>query len=99
MTAQNERAVVYSVECENPLVTYSKNRLIHNQRILLAKSFSSFEYSCKAFLFPPDTKSKTTGTFSMRPSLQCAMQIEVPYYGSDVGRADKCNHCEGTTLL
>ena len=61
--------------------------------MLLAKSIPSFEYSCGAFLFPSDTKSKTVGRLYIRPSLQCAMQIEVPYHGSNVGRTDKCSHC------
>ena len=93
MTAQNARAVFYCIECEKPWVVYSKNKRNHNQRMLLAKSISSFQYSCRAFLFPPYAKSKTAGTLSIPPSLQCAMQIEDHYYGSDVGRADKCSYC------
>ena len=99
MTALNARKVVYYVEYEKPRVTYSKNKLNHNQRMLLAKSISSFENSCGAFLFPPDKKSKTTGTLCIRPSLQCAMQIEVPYYGSNVGKADKCSHPGGNNTV
>ena len=72
MTAQNARAVVYCVECEKAQVTYSKNKLNHNQHMLLAKSISSLEHSCGAFLFPPDTKSKTAGSLCIYPSLQCA---------------------------
>ena len=35
----------------------------------------------------------------VRPSLQCAMQIEIPYYGLDVGRADKCSHSGGNDAV
>ena len=61
--------------------------------MLLAKSISSFEYSSGAFLFPSNTKSKTAGRLCICPSFQCAIQIEVPYHGSNVGIADKCSHC------
>ena len=61
--------------------------------MLLTKSISSFEYSCGSSLFSPDTKSKTVGTLCIHPLLQCTMQIEVPYYGSNVVRANKCSHC------
>ena len=95
MTAQTARAVIVCVECEKPRVVYSKTRLNNNQRVLLAKTMSSFEYSCGSFLFPPSEKGKTAQTLCIRPNLQCAMQIELPYYGSEVGRADKCSHCGG----
>ena len=29
----------------------------------------------------------------LRPNLQCAMQIELCYYGADIGRKDLCSHC------
>ena len=90
MTAQKAKAVVYCVECEKPRVIYFKNKLNHNQCMLLVKSISTSEHSCEAFLFSPDTKSITAGTLCILPSLQFTMQIDVPYYGSDVGRADKC---------
>ena len=99
MTAQNARAVVYCVECEKLQVIYSKNKLNHNQRVLLVKSISSFEYLCRAFLFSPNKMSKTAGTLRMRPSLQCAMQIDVPHYVWDVGRADKCSYCGGNNAV
>ena len=99
MTAQNAKPVVYHVEYEKPWVIYSKNKLNHNQCMQLAKSITSFEYSCGVFLFPPDTKSKTAGTLCIHPSLQGAMQIEVPYYGSDVGRAVKCSHWGGNSAV
>ena len=95
MTAQTARAVIVCVECEKPRVIYSKTKLNNNQRILLAKTMSSYEYSCGSYLFPPSEKAKTAKTLCIRPSLQCAMQIEVPFYGSEVGRADKCSHCGG----
>ena len=51
------------------------------------------------FLFPTNTKSKTGGTLCIHSSLQCAKQFEVSYYGSDVGRANKCNHSEGNNVV
>ena len=30
---------------------------------------------------------------TVRPNLRCATQIEIPYYGSTIGRKDKCSHC------
>ena len=67
--------------------------------MLLAKSISSFEYSSGAFPFLPDTYATTAGTLSICSSLQCSMQIEFPCYGLDVGRADKCSHCEGNNAV
>ena len=99
MTAQNATAAIYCIESKKPQIIYAKNKLNQNQRVLLAKSISRFEYSCGAFLFPPDTKSKTAGTLCIRPSLQCAMQIEVPCYGLDVDRPDKCSHCGGNNAV
>ena len=92
-------SVVYCVECEKLPVIYSINKLNHNQCMLLAKRISSFEYSSGAFPFLPDTNARTAGTLSICPSLQCSMQIEFPCYGLDVGRADKCSHCEGNNTV
>ena len=90
MTAQAGSAVILCVECKKPRVIYSRKQLTNNQRYLLAKTMSSYEYS-----FPPTEKEKTAQTLRIQPHLQCAMQIEVIYYGLDVGRADKCSHCGG----
>ena len=95
MSAQTARAVIVCVECEKPRLIYSKTRLNNNQHVLLAKTMSSYEYSCGSHLFPPNEKGKTAQTLCIRPNLQCAMQVELPYYGSEVGRADKCSHCGG----
>ena len=35
---------------------------------------------------PPEEKRKLALAMVLRPGLQCAMQVEVPYYASDVGR-------------
>ena len=99
MTAQNARPVVYCTESEKPWVIYSKNKLNHNKCMLLAKIVSSFEYSCEAFLFLPDKKFETAGILCIRPSLHCTMKTEVLYYGSAVGRADKCSHCRGSNAV
>ena len=79
MTAQIVSAVIYCVECELPQeVIYSKNKLNHNQHMLLAKSISNVEYSSGAFLLPPDTKSKTAGTHKFcapRSSGRCKLKF------------------------
>ena len=93
MSAQTGRAVIVCVECEKPRVVYSKKKLDNCQRLLLAKTISSYEYSCGAFLFPPSEKRKTAQTLCIRPNLQCTKPIEVTYYGSEIGIADKCSHC------
>ena len=93
MSAQNARAVINCVECEKPRVIYAKTKFDNRQRLLLAKNISSFEYSCGAHLFPPAEKGKLANSMVIRPNLQCAMQIEVPYYSSNVGRKDVCSHC------
>ena len=69
--------MVYYEECERPRVIYSKNKLNHNQRMLLAKSISSFEYPCGTFLFPSDTKSKRAGTLCIHPrsNVQCKLKF------------------------
>ena len=67
--------------------------------MLLTKSISCFEYSCWAFLFPPDTRPKTADNLCIHPLVNCAMQIDIPYYGSDVGRAGKCRRCAGNNVF
>ena len=96
MSAQNARAVINCVECEQPRVIYAKSKLDNRQRLLLAKNISIFEYSCGSFLFPPTENGKLANSMIIRPNLQCAMEIEVPYYSSDVGRKDVCSHCGRT---
>ena len=95
MSAQNARAVVNFVQCEKPRVIYTKTKLEYRQRLFLAKQISNFEYSCGFYLFPPSENQKVANLMIIRPNLQCSMQIEVPYYSSDVGRKDVCSHCGG----
>ena len=63
------------------------------------KHFKEEHYALQ--INPPDTISKTAGTLCIRPLLQCAMKIEIPYYGSDVARVDKCyqSHCGGNNTV
>ena len=77
MTAQNARAVFYCIECEKPWVVYSKNKRNHNQRMLLAKSISSFQYSCRAFLFPPyeSLKQLVLCLYPPHSNVQCKLKI------------------------
>ena len=80
MSAQNARAVITCVECEKPRVIYGKTKLNARQELLIAKTLSTYEYSCGDHLFPATEKSKTAESVIIRPNLQCAMQIEVSYY-------------------
>ena len=93
MSAQNARALIVCVECEKPRVIYAKTKLDVRQQLLLAKTISNYEYSCGAHLFPPTEKSKTAESLQIRPNLRCAAQTELPYYGSSIGRKDRCSHC------
>ena len=34
-----------------------------------------------------------TKTVDVRPNLNCAIPVEIPYYGANVGRKDICGHC------
>ena len=61
--------------------------------MMLAKALSEYQYTCGSHLSPPDEKRKLALSLVLRPNLQCAMQVEVPYYASDVGRKDICSHC------
>ena len=95
MSAQNARAVVNCVECEKPRVIYTKTKLDNRHRLFLAKQIRNVEYSCGSYLFPSSENQKVANSMIICPNLQCSMQIEVPYYSSDVGRKDVCSYCGG----
>ena len=46
-----------------------------------------------AHLFPPDENRKLALALILKPNLQCAMEVEVPYYANDIGCRDICSHC------
>ena len=96
MSAQNARAHVVCVECTKPRVIYCKTKLDIRHKMMLAKSLSGYDYTCGSDIFPPDEKRKLALSLVLRPDLQCAMQVEVPYYASHIGEKDICSHC-GTT--
>merc|ERR1712002_133313 len=60
---------------------------------MLAKSLSDHDYTCGSHLFSPAEKRKIALSMVLRPNLQCAMPIEICYYGADIGRKDLCSHC------
>ena len=88
MSAQNGRARVICAECTKPRVVYCNKKLDIRHKMM-----SSFDYTCGSHLFSPNDKRKLALSMVLRPNLQCAMQVEVSYYGSDVGRRDICSHC------
>ena len=90
-TAQNARSVVDCVECNKPRVVYSRMRLSERQKIAFLLSVSEYPYSCGGPIFPPDHPQKDK--IMTRPNLCCAMPVEVPYYGGNVGRPDVCAYC------
>ena len=100
MTAQIVSAVIYCVECELPQVIYSKNKLNHNQHMLLAKSISNVEYSSGAFLLPPDTKSKTAGTHKFYAPRSCG-RCKLKFFIMDKMVAELINSAivDGAALL
>ena len=61
--------------------------------MMLAKSVSNYDYTCGSHLFSPTETRKLALSMALRPNLQCAMHIEISYYGSDIGRKDLCSHC------
>ena len=69
MSAQNARAVITCAECEKPRVIYGKTKLNARQERLIAKTLSTYEYSCGAHLFPATEKSKTAESVIIRPNL------------------------------
>ena len=93
MSAQTARAVAVCVECRKPRVIYSKNKLSERQKVLLAVSLSEYEYSCGSSLFAPSVTGNLKRSMCLRPNLQCILPVEIPYYGSDLGRKDLCGYC------
>ena len=59
---------------------------------MFAKNFSEFEFTCGSYLLLPDEKRKLALVLQLRSDLQCAMQVDVPYYASDIVRKDICSH-------
>lgn len=97
-TTQNARSVVNCMECRKPRVLYSKIKLSERQKVSLALLISEFEYSCGAPITPP--RHSLHGKVVTRSNLSCATMIEIPFYGSSLGRKDTCSHCgsEGGTV-
>lgn len=93
LSAQNARAQVICTDCSKPRVVYCKKKLDYRHKMMLAKSVSNYDYTCGSHLFPPTEIRKLALSMALRPNLQCAMQIEISYYGSDIGRKDLCSHC------
>ena len=93
LSAQNARAQVVCTDCSKPRVVYCNKKLDIRHRMMIAKSISNYDYTCGSHLFSPSDTRKLALSMVMRPHLQCAMQIEICYYGSDVGRKDLCSHC------
>ena len=93
LSAQNSRAQVICAECSKPRVIYSNTKLDIRHKMMLAKSLSDHDYTCGSHLFSPAEKRKLAVSMVLRPNLQCAMPIEICYYGADIGRKDLCSHC------
>ena len=57
----------------------------------LILALSEFEYTCGAPVLPPN--SSLAKTVMCKDNLGCATHVEIPYYGSSIGRLDICAHC------
>lgn len=81
------------------LVCFTPNlKLSERQKVSLAIILSEFEYSCGAPITPPG--HSLYGKMLTRSNLSCTSPLEIPLYGSDLGRKDLCSHCgsEGGTV-
>ena len=78
-STQNARFLVTCVECRKPRVHYSLHKLTERQKVSLVVSLSEYDYTC--------------GAVMVRASLTCAMPVEIPNYGSELGRRDICALC------
>ena len=74
LSAQTARATAECVECRKPRVIYSSKKLSQRQEVLLASSFSEFEYSCGSHLFPPSC-STLVKELALRPNITCSTPI------------------------
>ncbi|XP_070559193.1 uncharacterized protein [Ptychodera flava] len=90
-SAQTARASLQCVECRKPRVIYAKTKLSQTDQIKLAILMSENDYTCGAELSPPDHRLHEK--VALRPHLSCAVPVEIPYYGADVGQKDVCAHC------
>ena len=94
LSTQTARATVTCVECRKHRVIYSSKKLDFRHNVILARNITSFEYSCEAHLFPPSEERKLAVSMKLRPNLSCAVHVEIPYYGADLGRKDLFPLCK-----
>ena len=66
-------------------------KLSQFDQVKLAMLMSENDYTCGSQLSPPDHRLHKK--VDVRLNLSCAMPVEIPYYGADVGRKDICGHC------
>ena len=93
MYAQTARASAVCVECNKPRVIFSRTKLGQRKETLLATALSEYEYSCGSVLFPPSAPASLRNSVVVKEDLQCAMPVEVAYYGAELGRKDICSYC------
>ena len=82
-STQNARFLVTCVECRKPRVLYSLHKLTERQKVSLVVSVSEYDYTCGAPVLPPG--NILSSKVMVRASLTCAMPVEIPYYGSELG--------------
>lgn len=90
-STQNARFLVNCVECRKPRVMYSLHKLTERQKVSLVTSMSEYDYTCGAPVLPPS--NTLHNKVMVRAFLTCSMPVEIPYYGSELGRTDTCAHC------
>lgn len=83
------------VECRKPRVLYSLHKLTERQKVSLVVPMSEYDYTCGAPVLPPS--NAFSSNVVVRASLTCTMPVEIPYYGSELGRRDICAAEEAET--
>ena len=87
----NARFLITCVECRKPRVMYSLHKLTERQKVSLVTSMSEYDYTCGAPVLPPSNTLHSK--VMVRAFLTCSMPVEIPYYGSELGKKDICAHC------
>ena len=73
-------------------IIYCKYKLTERQAVSLSILLSEYEYSCGDPITPPRHNDNLLGKVVTRSDLQCLTPIEIPLYGSGLGRQDLCSH-------
>lgn len=90
-SVQTARSIVTCIECTKPRVIYSRQKLSERQNVSVVISLSEYDYTCGSALLPPS--HPLAHKIMCRDNLSCATPVEIPFYGSGIGRLDICCFC------